>query len=61
MQKESLFIPSGYGRGDIVYDKENSPYLVGASIGGSLHEIKSISDEEAKTRINTGAGILKSI
>ena len=57
---ETLFIPIGYGNGTVVYDKNKNPYLVGKSIGGSLHEIKEISQEEAKTRIETGASVLTS-
>jgi hypothetical protein len=58
--KETLFIPIGYGKGTIVYDKNKNPWVVEKSIGGSLHEIKEISQEEAITRINTGAKILTS-
>ena len=59
-KEETLFIPIGYGNGTIVYDKDKNPYLVGKSIGGSLHVITQISHQEAKTRIDTGAKILTS-
>lgn len=57
---ETLFIPIGYGRGTVVYDKNKNPYLVGKSIGGSLHEIKEISQAEAQTHLNQGAKVLTS-
>ena len=60
MNQESLFIPIGYGSGTVVYDKYKNPYLVGKSIGGSLHLIDEISQKEAKTRIDTGAKVLTS-
>jgi len=58
--QETLFIPVGYGKGTIVYDKDKNPYLVGKSIGGSLHEISQITQEEAKTRIDQGSKVLTS-
>ncbi len=57
MADETLFIPIGYGSGTIVYDKNKNPYLVGKSIGGSLHQIKEISQEEAKTHLDRGAKV----
>lgn len=60
MNEETLFIPIGYGAGTIVYDKDKNPWVVGKSIGGSLHTVKQISTAEAKTRIDTGAKVLTS-
>lgn len=58
---ETLFIPIGYGNGTLVYDKDKNPYLVGKSIGGSLHQIKQISQAEAKTHLDRGAKVLTSV
>jgi len=58
MKEQAIFVPLGYGLGTIVYDKDKNPHLVGKTIGGSMHLVEQISQEEAKTRIDTGAKVL---
>jgi hypothetical protein len=57
---EHLFIPIGYGKGTLVYDKNKNPFLVGKSIGGSLHEIEQITEEYANLLRDKGAKVLTS-
>ncbi len=60
MNKEILWLPNGYGKGTIIYDKENNPYEAtrGMEGGVNIFEIVAVEKEYAESRAKNGAQIL---
>lgn len=62
-QKDSLWLPVGYGKGTIVYDLDNTPYEVGESLGtgADIYKINPVSNAYAKAALKAGAKKLMSV
>lgn len=55
MEKTTLMLPNGYGRGTIVYDLENKPFEAIEHITACIYEVVEVEKEYAKARIDQGA------
>lgn len=58
----SLWLPSGYGRGTIIYNKDNEPYEAVESLGTGvgIFNVVPVDVDYAKSRISQGAKVLVS-
>ena len=61
---ETLWLPDSYGKGTIIYDKQNNPYeavknITEGSVG--IYEIVPVEKEYAEARIKQGAKKLVSL
>ena len=61
-QKETLWLPDGFGQGTIVYDKDENPYQATKKIteGAEIYEMTPIDKEVAEKLIKNGNPVLTS-
>lgn len=57
MTENTLWLPEGAEKNDIVFDLKNVPFLIGDRImsGVNIREIKKISQSEAESFIKNGS------
>lgn len=57
MEKETLWLPDGYGKGTIIYDLSGQPYeaIKNLITGANIWEIIMVEKEYAKNAIKNGA------
>jgi hypothetical protein len=60
MEKETLWLPDGYGTGTIIYDKENNPYKAKekAISGANIFFITPVEKEYAEKIVKQGRKVL---
>ena len=60
MESTTLFIPDGYGKGDIIKDLDGNPWVIGEPVCAPIRQVTRIEKEVAEKLLEQGAQLLVS-
>jgi len=62
MEKETLWLPDGYGKNTVIFDKKGEPYIAKENLksGANIWRIEKIERIVADEMIKSGCDVLKS-